>query len=296
MKRSDYGELAAFACVARLRSFRRAADEMGVSASALSHAVRGLEERLGVRLLNRSTRSVMPTEAGARLLDRLDPALSDIALALDELNAFRDTPRGALRLNVPRIAMRAVLLPILRVFRARYPAVVVEVVADDGLVDIVAEGFDAGIRFGERLAADRVALPIGPPQRFIVVASPAYLATHPAPRTPEDVLAHACIGQRFPSGVVYRWEFARAGVSRAVEVKASLIVNDHAMALDAAQAGLGLAYVLASLATDAIEAGALVPVLDDWMPPAEHFYLYTSGRRQMPAPLRAFIDLARELS
>lgn len=294
MSRGELTELTAFAAVARHRSFRRAADERGVSASALSHAVRALESRLGVRLLNRSTRSVMPTEAGAHLFDRLQPALDDIRRALDELNAFRETPRGVLRLNVPRIAAQAVVLPLLGGFRARYPKVDVEVTAEDGLVDIVADGFDAGMRFGERLAADRVAFPIGAPQRFAVVGSPAYLADRSPPCVPEALLSHACIGQRFPSGVVYRWEFVKAGVNRAVEVNGALVLNDHALVLDAAQAGLGLGYVLSSLAAGAIATGALVPVLGDWMPPAESFYLYTSGRRQMPAPLRAFIDFARE--
>lgn len=296
MKRSDYGELAAFASVARQRSFRRAADEMGVSASALSHAVRALEERLGVRLLNRSTRSVMPTEAGARLLDRLDPALSDIAQALDELNAFRDTPRGALRLNVPRIAMPIVVMPLLPGFLARYPQIEVEVVADDALADIVAGGFDAGIRFGEQLAADMVALPIGPATGFSVVASPAYLAGRRLPRVPGEVLDHTCVRQRFPGGALFRWAFERGGQRQSVSLDAGPVFNEDASVIAAAEAGLGLAYVADALIAPQLAAGRLRRVLADWMPPPERFFLYTPGRRQMPAPLRAFVDYAREMS
>jgi len=294
MKRSDYGELAAFASVARLRSFRRAADGLGVSASALSHAVRALETRLGVRLLHRSTRSVMPTEAGARLLERLAPALDHIEQALDELNAFRDTPRGALRLNVPRSAMAIVVMPLLPGFMARYPEVEIEVVADDAMADIVAGGFDAGLRFGEQLDADVVATPIGPPVRFITVAAPGYLAGQVAPRVPADLLEHRCVRQRFPRGTLYEWPFERGGERLTVQTRSGPVFNEDAALVAAAVAGLGVAYVADALAAPYLADGRLVPLLADWVPPPERFYLYTPGRRQLPAPLRAFIDFARE--
>lgn len=293
MKRSDYGELAAFASVARLRSFRRAGDALGVSASALSHAVRGLESRLGVRLLNRSTRSVMPTEAGARLLDRLSPAFEHIEQALDELNAFRDTPRGQLRLNVPRIAMPIVMMPLLPGFMVRYPEVAVEVVADDTLADIVADGFDAGLRFGEQLDVDMVATPIGPPVGFVAVAAPDYLADREWPRTPADLLRHRCVRQRFPRGTLYAWPFERRGERLSVQPSEGPVFNEDASLVAAAMAGLGVAYVADALVAPHLAEGRLVPLLTDWMPPPERFYLYTPSRRQMPTPLRAFIDFAR---
>ena len=294
MKRSDYGELAAFASVARLRSFRRAGDALGVSASALSHAVRGLEARLGVRLLNRSTRSVMPTEAGARLLDRLSPALDHIEQALDELNAFRDTPRGQLRLNVPRIAMPIVMMPLLPGFMARYPEVAVEVVADDALADIVADGFDAGLRFGEQLDADMVATPIGPSVGFVVAAAPGYLADRAWPQTPADLLNHRCVRQRFPRGALYDWPFERGGERLSVQPSEGPVFNEDASLVAAAMAGLGIAYVADALVAVHLAEGRLVQLLADWMPPPERFYLYTPSRRQMPMPLRAFIDFARD--
>jgi len=214
METFNLADLDAFAAVARHRNFRKAAAERGVTPSALSHAMRALEERLGVRLLNRTTRSVTPTEAGEQLLGRLAPALREVVDALDDLNAFRATPQGRLRLNVPRPAARLLLAPLLARFLAAHPRIALEIVTDDGLVDIVAGGFDAGIRFGESLAPGMVAVPIGPPQRLVVVASCAYLARHGTPATPRDLHGHACIGRRFPSGALYAWEFARAGRRR----------------------------------------------------------------------------------
>ncbi|AQR64417.1 LysR family transcriptional regulator [Aquaspirillum sp. LM1] len=294
MSTASLSDLHAFACVARLRSFRRAAAELEVSPSALSHALRNLETRLGVRLLNRTTRSVAPTEAGERLLARLSPALRDIQGALDEVNAFRDSPLGSLRLNAPRPACELVLAPLVAAFLARHPGMQVELVADDALVDIVAAGFDAGVRFGERLQQDMVAIPIGPPQRFIVVASPDYLARHGVPRTPRDLTAHGCIRIRFPGGALYRWEFSRAGESLDIEVNGALTVGEMPLMIHAAERGLGLAYVYASYAADALAAGRLVSVLDDWRAMDERFYLYYPSRRLLPAGLRAFVDMVRE--
>lgn len=293
MSAASLSDLHAFACVARLRSFRRAAAELEVSPSALSHALRNLETRLGVRLLNRTTRSVAPTEAGERLLARLSPALRDLQGALDEVNAFRDSPLGSLRLNAPRPACELVLAPLVAAFLARHPDMQVELVADDALVDIVAAGFDAGVRFGERLQQDMVAIPIGPPQRFIVVASPDYLARHDVPRTPRELTAHRCIRIRFPGGALYRWEFSRAGESLEIEVNGALTVGEMPLMIHAAEQGLGLAYVYASYAADALAAGRLVSVLDDWRAQDERFYLYYPSRRLLPAGLRAFVALVR---
>lgn len=293
MSAASLSDLHAFACVARLRSFRRAAAELEVSPSALSHALRNLETRLGVRLLNRTTRSVAPTEAGERLLARLSPALRDLQGALDEVNAFRDSPLGSLRLNAPRPACELVLAPLVAAFLARHPDMQVELVADDALVDIVAAGFDAGVRFGERLQQDMVAIPIGPPQRFIVVASPDYLARHGVPRTPRELTAHRCIRIRFPGGALYRWEFSRAGESLDIEVNGALTVGEMPLMIHAAEQGLGLAYVYASYAADALAAGRLVSVLDDWRAQDERFYLYYPSRRLLPAGLRAFVALVR---
>ncbi|WP_372661292.1 LysR family transcriptional regulator [Hydrogenophaga sp.] len=294
MKKNGWSELAAFSAVAKLSSFRQAADELGVSASAVSHSVRVLETRLGVRLLHRSTRSVAPTEAGARLLARLSPALDDIEQALGELDAFRDQPRGRLRLTVPRIAAQCVVLPLLPGFLARYPEIEVEVVGDDGLVDIVAGGFDAGMRFGERLAADLVAVPFGAPAGFCVVAAPSYLAGREPPRSPADLLQHLCVRQRFPSGVLYRWEFARQGERQEVALPRGPVFNDQFLVVEAAVAGLGLTYAFNPLVQSHVAEGRLQTVLGDWMPAPERLYLYTPGRRQMPAPLRAFLDYAQE--
>ncbi|PMQ05785.1 LysR family transcriptional regulator [Janthinobacterium sp. AD80] len=290
---ADLNELTAFAAVARLRSFRQAALERGVSASALSHALRALEERLGVRLLNRTTRSVTPTEAGQMLLARLAPAMREIDDALLDLSALQDVPAGRLRLNVPRPAARLLLAPMLASFVTRYPRVQVEVVTDDGMIDIVRDGFDAGIRFGEQVAADMIAVPVGAPQPFVVVASPAYLQAHGAPGTPRDLLGHACIGRRFPSGRQYAWEFGAAGESVSIAVGGPLVFDDDALMLGAARDGAGLAYVYAADAHADIAAGRLVCVLQHCLPPPSRYFLYYPSRRQMPAVLRAFVDLLR---
>lgn len=290
---ADLNELTAFAAVARLRSFRQAALERGVSASALSHALRALEERLGVRLLNRTTRSVTPTEAGQMLLARLAPAMREIDDALLDLSALQDVPAGRLRLNVPRPAARLLLAPMLASFVTRYPRVQVEVVTDDGMIDIVRDGFDAGIRFGEQVAADMIAVPVGAPQPFVVVASPAYLQAHGAPGTPRDLLGHACIGRRFPSGRQYAWEFGAAGESVSIAVGGPLVFDDDALMLGAARDGAGLAYVYAADAHADIAAGRLVCVLQHCLPPPSRYFLYYPSRRQMPAVLRVFVDLLR---
>ena len=293
MSLASLADLQSFAAVARLRSFRQAAAELGVSPSALSHALRGLEARLGVRLLNRTTRSVSPTEAGQRLLARLSPTLQELADALDEINSFRDSPVGTLRLNVPRAAAEYVLAPLASRFLREYPGMRLEIITDDKLIDIVAAGFDAGVRFGERLAQDMIALPLGPPQRFVVVGSPAYLAEHGSPTTPQQLSAHRCIRIRFPNGSIYRWEFSRGGEKLEVEVAGPLDVADMPLMVRAAEDGLGLAYVYQQAAAAALAAGRLLTVLDDWRPAEPGFFLYYPSRRQLPAGLRAFIAMLR---
>ena len=279
--------------MAEAGSFRAAATRLGVTPSALSHGLRKIEARLGVRLLNRTTRSVAPTEAGARLLATLAPALADIRRAVGEAREAADTPRGILRLTAPRIAAHLVLMPLIARFLAAHPRMAVELDCNEALVDIVAAGFDAGLRFGESLQADMVALPVGAPQRFCVVASPDYLAHHGAPAEPAQLTAHACINLRFPSGRLYAWQFARGGRAFDVQVQGSFTANDQTALLQAAEAGLGLAYVYAGHAVPLIAQGRLAAVLDDWLPPAEQLYLYYPSRRLQPAGFQALLDAVK---
>ena len=294
MNSASLADLQSFAAVARLRSFRRAAVELGVSPSALSHALRGLETRLGVRLLNRTTRSVAPTEAGESLLNRLAPALQDIHGALDEVNAFRDSPLGTLRINAPRAACELVLAPLVSRFIKAHPGMQVELVADNAFVDIVATGFDAGVRFGESLQQDMVALPLGPPQRFLVVGSPAYLASHGTPICPRELQQHPCIRNRFSNGATYRWEFARGNERFEIEIDGPLAVSEMSLMIHAAEQDLGLAYVYAQYAGPGLAAGRLLSVLEDWCPEIPGFYLYYPSRKLMPAGLKAFVEMLRD--
>ena len=284
--------LEAFLAVARHRSFRRAAAERGVSPSALSHVIRGLEGTLDVRLFNRTNRSIRITAAGEQLRDRIAPALGDIADAVAHVRSHR-RPSGLLRLNVPRIAAELVVRPVLGRFLTAYPQVRLEVVSDDGLVDIVAAGFDAGIRPGRRLGQDMIAVAVGAPLRFAVVASPVYLDGRERPLRPEDLHGHACIERRYPSGTRYAWEFARGGETMEVDVSGPLVADDSALMLAGALEGVGLAYVPDGLVSRHVETGALVRVLEEWSPPLPGFFLYYPGRRQIPAPLRALIDMLR---
>jgi DNA-binding transcriptional LysR family regulator len=293
MKRIDPTDLAGFLAIATHRSFRQAAVDLGVSASALSHALRATEERLGLRLVNRTTRSVSLTEAGERLYARVKPAYLDISQAIEDLNSFRSAPVGTLRLNAAKTSTRLVLLPIVTRFLAAYPQVEVELVVDDGLVDVVGAGFDAGVRFGQIIAGDMIAVPIGPRQRSAVVASPDYFARHPKPVLPQDLLALPCIRYRFDSGNYYRWEFERGGTALEIEVAGPLALGDQDLMIDAALAGSGLAYVFDGIASRPLTDGSLVRVLEDWCPYYPGFFLYYPSRRQLPAALRAFIDFAR---
>ena len=294
MDRHALTDLAAFALLAELRSFRRAGAALGVSASALSHRLRKMETALGVRLLNRSTRSVSPTEAGERLLARLGPALADIEAGLGEVAEFRERPAGRLRLNVPRSAARLAIAPRLGGFLKAYPDVRVEVVTDNALTDIVAGGFDAGVRFDESLPAEMVAVRIGAPMRMVAVAAPDYLAARGTPKAPEDLAGHACFRMRWPSGALYHWELEKDGVARKVAVDGPLVVDDAQLLKDAALDGAGIAFVIEPMVAEEIASGALVPLLQDWCPPFPGYCLYYPSRRQVSPALRAFIDYMRD--
>ena len=294
MQRAAVSDLSAFVAVATHRSFSRAAAELGLSPSALSHTVRSLEERLDLRLLNRTTRSVAPTEAGERLLERLRPALRDIDDALEDANAFRAKPAGRLRLNVPRSAALLLLAPVMTRFIKAYPQMRLEITTEDRLVDIVASGYDAGVRFGESVERDMVAVRIGPDLRMAVVGSPAYFRRHPKPVKPRDLRGHACIRFRLPSGTIYRWEFEKKGEVLEVEVDGPLTLGDQQVMLQAALDGAGLAIVLEPYARAHLKARQLVRVLADWCPPFPGYFLYYPSRRQVPAGLRAFIDMMRQ--
>ena len=293
----ELGDLSAFVAVARARGFREAARATDSSASGLSEAVRRLEARLGVRLLNRTTRSVVPTEAGSSLLASLDPVLSEIDRALDVVNGFRDTPTGTLRLNVSMSAARLVLPSIVPRFLAAYPGIRLEVVADENFVDVLAAGCDAGIRYEERLEQDMIAVPIGPRvQRMAVAASPAFLATHATPTHPRDLPPGECIRARFVSGAMINWVFERDGETVKIEPNGQLLVQVGGaldLAIDSAVAGLGLVYLFEDWLAPYFEKGVLQPVLQPWWPQFSGPYLYYSGRRLVPAPLRAFVDFIR---
>jgi DNA-binding transcriptional LysR family regulator len=293
MQRADLADLAAFVAIARRGSFRAAATELGVSTSALSHVLRGLETRMGVRLLHRTTRSVAPTEAGAALLARIGPAFAEIAEAVGETSAFREILGGSLRINAPRSACHLVLMPLVARFLTLYPGVQVELIADNALTDVVAAGFDAGVRVGEHLAGDAIAVPLGGPLRFALVGTPAYLADQPALRSPADLADHRCIRQRFPGGALYRWEFEKDGRELAVAVEGPLTLNDQDMIIEAVRAGLGLGFVFEDSVRDDLASGRLVRLLPDWCPGFSGFFLYYMGHRRIPPPLRAFLDLVR---
>jgi DNA-binding transcriptional LysR family regulator len=293
----DLGDLNAFMAVARAKGFREGARTIGSSASGLSEAVRRLEAELGVRLLNRSTRSVAPTEAGQRLLDRLGPALTEVEAALDVVNGFRDTPAGTLRLNVPVSAARLVLPAIIPRFLAAHPQIRLEVIAEESFVDILAAGCDAGIRYDERLEQDMIAVPIGPRvQRFAAGAAPSYLDRCGRPQHPNELLEHACLRGRFPSGLTPPWEFERDGTIVRVEPTGPLLVSIGTavdLAVDAAVAGTGIVGLFESWLRPLFETGALEPVLEPWWQSFPGPFLYYSGRRLVPAPLRAFIDFIK---
>ncbi|WP_269792791.1 LysR family transcriptional regulator [Stenotrophomonas sp. Iso1] len=285
--------LAAFACVARQASFRQAAIELGVSPSALSQTIRNLERRLGTRLLQRTTRRVGLTEPGQRLLQEMLPALERIGGALQAMEESRDLPVGQLRITTPRFAAEHLLLPFLPAFHRQYPQVQVELAIQSAMVDVVAEGFDAGIRLGESLAAGMIAVPLGPPLRLAVVAAPAYLQQRGVPARPEDLVNHACLRHRSSDGRIFPWEFTRDGHDFHVEVDGPLLLNDSQLALHAARDGLGLLQVFSHSARAELEDGRLLRVLDEWQLPFAGFHLYYPSREQLAPKLRVFIDFMR---
>jgi DNA-binding transcriptional LysR family regulator len=282
----------AFLSLARHLSFSKAALERGVSTSALSHALRDLEATLGVRLVNRTNRSVALTAAGEFFRVRSAAAVAEVEHAMAGIGAFRDRPVGTLRLNVPRSAADIVIRPMMATFLQRYPEIRLDIVSDDRLVDIVAEGFDAGIREGRLLAQDMIAVPVGPLMRFAVVGSPDYFATRPRPSAPRDLLSHSCICRRFPNGTAYPWTFGRGANVTTVDVSGSLVLDDRALIVAAALDGIGLAHIHEGLVAEHIANGALIRVLDRWCPRLPAFHLYYPGRRHVPAPLRVFINMA----
>jgi DNA-binding transcriptional LysR family regulator len=294
MSSHNLSHLAAFVSVARHSGFQKAGAELGLSTSAVSHAIRALEERLGVSLFNRTTRSVALTNAGQRLMERLQSALSEVGDALDEMNNFRGSPTGTLRINTSRAAGHLLVAPLMQRFLAAYPEIHLEIVDEDGLVDIVAGGFDVGIRFHESVPEDMVAVPIGGLQRIVVVGAPGYFAGRPAPHHPHELATHDCIRHRFPSGRLYKWEFSRDGVQFEVEVNGRVTAGDAHLSILASLDGIGLCYTLEDYVAPLVREGRLVCVLDDWCPPIAGFMLYYPQQRRMPPALRAFIDMATE--
>ncbi|WP_298091062.1 LysR family transcriptional regulator [uncultured Sphingomonas sp.] len=294
MPRQPINDLIALRLIAELRSFTRAAAQLGVSPSALSHAIRALEERVGVRLLTRTTRSVAATEAGERLLSAITPHLDGIEAELALLGALRDKPAGTIRITTGIDAAQSILWPALAQLLPAYPDIVVELAIDTGFVDIVAERFDAGVRLGETVGQDMIAVRIGPDIRMAAVATPAYLAAGGTPATPHDLARHNCINLRFPThGGLYAWEFERDGRALNVRVTGQVIVNDIALALQAARDGVGIAYLLEDYVRDDLDSGRLVRVLEDWCPPFPGYHLYYPSRRQLSPAMRLLVEALR---
>lgn len=292
----NLSDLKAFSAVARHRSFQRAADELCVSRSSLSHAVRAFEQRLGVRLLHRTTRSVATTEIGEALLQRLSPLLLELDATLDEVRHGSENVAGTLRINAGAGAARWLLEHVVPTFLKRHPHVALDIVSEGRLVDIIAEGFDAGVRLAESVPKDMVAVPFGGAIRFIAVASPDYVGAAGAPASPEDLHAHRCIRQRLPSGKRYRWEFSKGRHEVAIDVPGALSLDDSALMVDAAINGLGIAFVPEPFARAALDEGRLELLLEDWSPPFDGLCLYYASWRHVPAPLKAFVAVVREQS
>lgn len=292
MPREDMSDLLAFLAVARERSFTRAAGKLGVSQSALSHTIRRLEARLGLRLLTRTTRSVSPTQAGERLLNTAGPRLDEVEAEIAALGELRDKPGGTIRITTSDHAANTILLPKLAPLLRDYPDIKIELVIDYGLTDIVAERYDAGVRLGEHLARGMIAVPIGPELRMAVVGTPAYFAKHPAPKKPQDLTTHCCINLRLPGGV-YAWEFEKGSRELKVRVEGQLVVNGVDEALTAARAGIGLGFVPADLAEPYLKKGQLKTALDDWTPPFAGFHLYYASRKQASSAFSLLVDALR---
>lgn len=293
MARPSLNDLTAFVAVATRRSFRRAADELGTAPSTLSHAMRALEERMGVRLLNRTTRSVSPTEAGFELLGRLQPVLATLDQALDSVASFRGSLAGTVRINAPRLAAALLVRDILPVMAERFPDVVVDLVVEGKLIDIVSAGFDAGVRLIDSIPKDMIAVPFAGAVSFLCVASPAYLERFGEPVTPDELERHRCIGHRVPSGKLYPWEFERAGQSLMIDTSGPVILDDEELMVEAAIGGLGIAYVASPAANAAMAEGRLRQILPAWTPAPEKIAIYYPGHRTVPPALRAFLDVIK---
>lgn len=290
MTMPDMTELNAFAEVATLRSFRKAADLLELSPSTVSHLIRRLEQRMDVRLLHRTTRSVAPTQAGERLLARLRPALEELRSALGEVDEFRGKATGRVRINAPEQGARLLLREVVPAFQRSFPGIELDLVTEGRFVDIVKEGFDAGVRLGGAIPRDMIAIQVGGQARAIAVASPSYFTRHKRPKTPDDLQLHECIRVRLPNGKLLAWEFEKRGQTLAIDVPGTLILNQESMMIEAALAGLGIAYVFESSVLDALKTGQLTSVLDDWCSGFPGAYLYYPGNRNIPSALRAFVD------
>src|SRR4051812_14889188 len=294
MYRGNLNDLLAFLAVAQERSFTKAAAKLGVSQSALSHTIRGLEEQLGLRLLTRTTRSVAPTEAGERLICVIAPRFEEIEAEITALGELREKPAGTIRITATDYAIETILWPKLRKYLLRYPEVQVELLTDYGLSDIVAERFDAGVRIGEQVAKDMIAVRIGPDISIAVVGAPSYLSTHPAPQVPQDLVAHNCINLRLPTrGGLYAWEFEKDGRELRVHVEGQLVFNGTFQMLSAALAGFGLAYVPEDVAAPHLAKGRLQRVLEDWCLPYSGYHLYYPSRRQLTPAFGLLVDALR---
>lgn len=292
---SGLTELEAVLAVARHGSFRAAAAALDMSRSALSNTVVNLEGRLGVRLFNRTTRSVAATEAGVQFIARIGPAVADIRGAMEAVTELRDTPAGTLRLNTPVGAAQMIFTPLVLEYLRRHPAMKVDIVTERRLVDIVAEGFDAGIRLAEAVPRDMVAVPLSGDQRMVVVASPTYLEGQPRPEVPDDLLRHRCVRWRFSSGSVYRWEFARHGQAMTLDVPGPMTLDEPLLILEAVRGGAGIGYMSEFHVAEDLASGQLVQLLADWTPSYPGICLYYPNRRHLPAGLRAFVDLVHEV-
>jgi DNA-binding transcriptional LysR family regulator len=296
MYRAGLTDLDAIMAIARRGSFRAAAVDLGLSTTALSQAVAKLEASLGVRLFNRTTRSVSLTDAGRRFVGSVGPALLDIHDAMKAARSQRDTPSGTLRINAAPVAARAIILPLVLDFLRRYPEMHVDLVTEGRLVDIVAEGFDLGVRVAALVPNDMISLSLGRPQSYAVVGAPAYFAKHPRPLVPTDLASHACIRVRLPNGAMYRWPFEKNGEAVQVDVRGPITLDEASLARTAVLESTGLGFFMEQSVLDDIGAGRLIRVLDDWTPPFPGLCLYYPGRRNPSAGLRAFLDLARELA
>ncbi len=294
MQRDQLAEIAAFVAVAQERSFTRAAAKLGITQSSLSHTIRRLEAKLGVRLLARTTRSVAPTDAGERLLSAVRPALEDIDVGLASLSELREKPAGSIRITTGGHAAETFLLPVLQRFLPDYPDIKVEIAIDYGLTDVVTQHYDAGIRLGEQVAKDMVAVRIGPDLRMAAVAAPSYFTRRTRPRVPQDLAQHLCINLRLPtSGGLYAWEFEKGNRELHVRVDGQIAFNDVMIALKAARAGLGIAIVFEDMVKTEIEAGQLVRVLADWCPPFSGYHLYYPSRRHLSPAFALLVDALR---